>query len=134
MSIGLFTVMTWVWQCILQFMGPIQIIFSFWISFSLQLQQLEKFANEWCLKKILFVPAVRVLSERSDQNADFQNGKEIYTATSTGFEVDIATDDLSEEDIATSEVTYINNATFNASEVKSGFIFLLQTDNSTWRK
>ena len=86
------------------------------------------------MKKILFVPSVRVLSERSNQNADFQNGKEIYTATSTRFEVDIATDDLSEEDNATSEDTYVNNATFNASEFKSGFIFLLQTDNSTWRK
>ena len=98
------------------------------------------------MKKILFVPAVRVLLATSNQNADFKNGKEIATATSTGFEVDIATatstgfevdiatDDLSEEDNATSEVMYVNNASFNASEVKSGFIFLLQTDNSTWRK
>ena len=132
------------------------------------------------MKKILFVPAVRVLLATSNQNGDFKNGKEISTATSTGFEVDIATatstvfevdiatatstvfevdiatatstgfevdiatatstgfdvatGDLSDEANATSEVLHVNNATFNASQAKSGFIFLLQTDKSTWRK
>ena len=86
------------------------------------------------MNKIIFVPAVGVMSARSDQNADFQDGKEISTATSTGIEVDIATADISEEANVTSEVSYVNNASSNASEAKTGFIFLLQTDNSTWKK
>ena len=86
------------------------------------------------MNKIIFVPAVGVMSARSNQNADFHDGKEISSATSTGVEVDIATADISEEANATSEVSYVNNASFNASEAKTGFIFLLQTDNSTWKK